>query len=90
MNIKTELNNGKSVKKAVITVPEYFYNDDTIDTIIFSTIEAAKLANIEIIDIIEEPHADLLYYLSRREYSEMINPGMNIAIFDIGGGDMYL
>ena len=52
----------------------------------FITAEAAKLADIEIIDIIEETHADLLYYLSQEKYSEMIKPGMKVAIFDIGAG----
>jgi len=79
-------NEGNPVKKAVISVPKYFNSDRESHIMIPSVIEAAKSANVEIIDIIEETHADLLYYLSHEEYSEMIKPEMKVAIFDIGGG----
>src|SRR5690606_8043655 len=79
-------NNGESVKKAVITVPQYYWEDDKLNPLVLSAVEAAKLADIEIIDIIEETHADLLYYMSNERYSEKIKPGMKVAILDIGGG----
>ena len=86
----TEYMNGfdseNTVNKAVITVPRYPRPFNMSDPLICSTIEAANLAGIEIIDIIEETHADLLYYMSNEKYSEMIKPGTKIAIFDIGGG----
>ena len=74
------------VNKAVITIPRYFRYDGAPSHALFSVLEAATLAKVEIIDIIEETHADLLYYLSIKKYSRMIEPDMNIAIFDIGGG----
>src|SRR5690606_10492059 len=83
---QNELNNGKFLNKAVITVPEYLMSGVIPHPLIFSDIEAAKLANIEIIDIIEETHADMLYYLSNEKYSKKIKPETKIAIFDIGGG----
>jgi len=76
----------KLAKKAVISIPKYFDIDGEYNIMISSIIEAAKLADIEIIDIIEETHADFLYYLSHKEYSKKIKPGMKITIFDIGGG----
>src|SRR5690606_6573378 len=79
-------NKEESVKKAVITVPQYYWWYNKLNPLLLSAIEAAKLADIQIIDIIEETHADLLYYLSHEKYSEKIKPGMNISIFDIGGG----
>ena len=83
---KNESNNGSIVKRSVFTVPHYFREKDKSNMWLSSVIEAAKLTDIKIIDIIEETHADLLYYLSRKEYSQMIKAGMKIAIFDIGGG----
>ena len=73
------------VKRAVITVPQYFWKKN-LHPLLCSAIEAAEMADIEIIDVIEETHADLLYYMSNEKYSEKIKPGMKIAIFDIGGG----
>ena len=80
------LHNREPVNKAVITIPKYFDDDRESFTAISSAIQAAKLANIEIIDIIEETHADLLYYLSNEKHSAKIKNGMKIAVFDIGGG----
>ena len=82
---QSNFNNGERVKRAVITIPQYFYKNKN-SFLISSIIEAANLAKIEIIDIIEETHADLLYYLSNEQYSKTIKPGVKIAIFDIGGG----
>src|SRR5690606_29014210 len=72
----------KLAKKAVISIPKYFDIDGEYNIMISSIIESAKMANIEIIDIIEETHADLLYYLSHEEYSKKVKTGQKIAIFD--------
>src|SRR5690606_10363200 len=71
---------------AVFTVPEYYSDYGEQHPLILNIIQAAKLVDIEIIDIIEETHADLLYYMSNKKYSEKIIPGKNIAIIDIGEG----
>ena len=76
----------ESIQKAVITVPQYYCKEKILHPFTYNIVEAATLSNIEIIDIIEEAHADLLYYLSNERYSEKIKPGMNVAVFDIGQG----
>ena len=80
-----EFNRGKLVNKAVITIPQYCRNERQQFSI-ESVFEAARMAGIEVIDIIEETHADLLYYLAHERYSELVKLGMRVAIFDIGGG----
>ena len=75
-----EFNNEEPVRRAVVSVPYYS------GAYVPSVLQAAKSANIEIIDVIEEIHADLLYYLSKKGHSEKIKPEMKIAVFDIGGG----
>lgn len=80
-----EHNDSNEVKKAVITVPQY-PNKDENNYWMDSILKAATMAGIEVIDIIKEVHADLLYYLSNQEYKDQIKTGDKIAIFDIGGG----
>src|SRR5690606_7076738 len=76
VNTNTDEHDGEEfTKRAVITVSRYPEPFKISDPLIFSIIEAAKLANVEIIDIIEETHADLLYYFSHNEYSKKIEPG---------------
>ena len=78
-------NTNKEVKRAVITVPQYPKRDEK-DFWIENVLKAADMAGIEVIDIIEEVHADLLYYLSNEKYAKEVKIGDKIAIFDIGGG----
>lgn len=68
---------GHEIKSAVITVPAYF-NDSQRK----STIDAAKIAGIEVKRIINEPTAASLAY----GLSEKIAKKQNIMIFDLGGG----
>ena len=75
------------MRKAVIPAPHYCMFEYSPIFMISNLIKGAKLANIEIIDIIEETHADLLCYLSNKRYSEMIKLGMKIAIFDTGSAN---
>lgn len=68
---------GQSVKKAVITVPAYF-NDSQRQ----ATKDAATIAGLDCIRIINEPTAAAIAYgLNKTEQKEK-----NILIFDLGGG----
>lgn len=66
---------GKTVGKAVITVPAYF-NDSQRQ----STKDAGKIAGLEVMRIINEPTAAALSYgLDKSD-------GKIIAVYDLGGG----
>jgi len=70
-----ELYLGKTIAKAVITVPAYF-NDAQRQT----TKDAGKIAGLEVIRIINEPTAaSLAYGLDKRKDEK-------IAVYDLGGG----
>ncbi len=66
---------GHEIKKAVITVPAYF-NDNQRQ----ATKDAGKIAGFEVMRIINEPTASSLAYGLDREEGEQI------LIFDLGGG----
>lgn len=66
---------GKTVKKAVITVPAYF--NDTQRT---ATKNAGEIAGLEVIRIINEPTAAALAYGLDKKGSG------NIVVYDLGGG----
>ncbi len=66
---------GTEVKKAVITVPAYF--NDSQRT---ATMEAGKIAGLEVLRIINEPTASSLAYGLDNKTDE------NIAVYDFGGG----
>ena len=66
---------GKTVKKAVITVPAYF-NDGQRQ----ATKDAGRIAGLEVLRIINEPTAAALAY----GFGKTING--KIAVFDLGGG----
>ena len=85
---RLELNDKKKLG-AVLTVPSYFTPTGQQESFIESVVKTARLSDVDIIDIIEETHADLLYYMSNDKYSRMIKPGTKIAIFDIGGGTSF-
>jgi len=66
---------GQEVKRAVITVPAYF-NDSQRQ----ATMDAGKIAGIEVLRIINEPTAaSLAYGLDKKE-------NQTILVFDLGGG----
>ncbi|KAJ9066010.1 Heat shock protein ssb1 [Entomophthora muscae] len=68
---------GKTVKKAVITVPAYF-NDSQRQ----STKDAGSIAGLDVLRIINEPTAAAIAYgLDSKDTSEK-----NVLIFDLGGG----
>ncbi|XP_065210337.1 heat shock 70 kDa protein cognate 4-like [Planococcus citri] len=68
---------GKPVKNAVITVPAYF-NDSQRG----ATIDAAKIAGLNVLRIINEPTAAAIAYgLERKDSGEQ-----TVLVFDLGGG----
>ncbi len=66
---------GETVTQAVVTVPAYF-NDSQRQ----ATIDAGKIAGIEVLRIINEPTAASLAYGLDKKSSE------TILVFDLGGG----
>jgi len=66
---------GQDVTKAVITVPAYF-NDSQRQ----ATVDAGKIAGIEVLRIINEPTAASLAYDLDKKQNE------TILVFDLGGG----
>ncbi|CAG8481074.1 7605_t:CDS:2 [Paraglomus occultum] len=68
---------GKTVKKAVITVPAYFNDSQRL-----STKDAGTIAGLDVLRIINEPTAAAIAYgLDAKDTSEK-----NVLIFDLGGG----
>ncbi|XP_065210373.1 heat shock 70 kDa protein II-like [Planococcus citri] len=68
---------GKPVEKAVITVPAY-YNDSQRG----ATIDAATIAGLNVLRIINEPTAAAIAYGLEKKNSD----AQNVLIFDLGGG----
>ncbi|XP_065210367.1 heat shock 70 kDa protein II-like [Planococcus citri] len=68
---------GKTVTKAVITVPAYFNDSQRA-----ATIDAARIAGLDVLRIINEPTAAAIAYglENKRSYEQ------NVLIFDLGGG----
>ncbi len=66
---------GHSVRKAVITVPAFF-NDNQRQ----ATKDAGKIAGFEVLRILNEPTAAALAYGFGRELSQ------RVAVYDLGGG----
>lgn len=67
---------GQDVEQAVITVPAYF-NDSQRQ----ATMDAGKIAGIEVLRIINEPTAaSLAYGLDKKEKTQ------TVLVFDLGGG----
>ena len=75
LKLDAEAHFGRSVKKAIITVPAYF-NDGQRQ----ATKDAGKIAGLEVLRIINEPTAAALAY----GFGKNING--KIAVFDLGGG----
>ncbi len=66
------------VKKAVITVPALFAEKARV-----ATLDAAKMAGIEVISLINEPTAAACYYASLPNVKKITG---KILVFDMGGG----
>ncbi|XP_065210434.1 heat shock 70 kDa protein cognate 4-like [Planococcus citri] len=68
---------GKTVKNAVITVPAYFNDSQRA-----ATVDAAKIAGLNVLRIINEPTAAAIAYGLEERSSDV----QNVLIFDLGGG----
>ncbi len=66
---------GRSISRAVITVPAYF-----TDAQRYATREAGQIAGLEVVRIINEPTAAALAYGAQRESNQ------RILVYDLGGG----
>ena len=66
------------VQKAVITVPALFAEKARV-----ATLDAAKMAGIEVIELINEPTAAACYYASLPNVEKITG---KILVFDLGGG----
>ena len=72
------------IKKAVITVPAYF-NDGQRQ----ATKDAARIAGLECLRIINEPtSAALTYGLLNKSISKKLNESINVIVYDLGGGTL--
>lgn len=71
---------GREIKEAVITVPAYFRENQRL-----ATIEAGKLAGIEVKDILHEPSAAIYGVTTARNLD-----GKTVLVFDLGGGTLDL
>jgi len=68
---------GKTVKKAVVTVPAYFNDSQRL-----ATKDAGAIAGLEVLRIINEPTAAAIAY----GLDEKTKDERNVLIFDLGGG----
>jgi len=69
----------RKIKKAIITVPADFSNEQRE-----CTKKAGELADLEVIQLINEPTAAALAYIYY--YKEYFNEEKKLVIFDMGGG----
>jgi len=82
-----ELHLGK-IEQAVITVPAYF--DDTRRK---ATMDAGRIAGLDVLDLIDEPSAAALAYTLQQSAVANLAPGelppdapRNVLVYDLGGG----
>ena len=68
---------GKTVKKAVVTVPAYFNDSQRL-----ATKDAGTIAGLDVLRIINEPTAAAIAY----GLDQQSNVERNVLIFDLGGG----
>ncbi|CAN5139798.1 molecular chaperone DnaK [soil metagenome] len=69
------------IKRAVITVPAYF--DDTRRK---ATIDAGKIAGLDVVDILDEPSAAALAYTVQHGNEIPDNAPKTVLVYDLGGG----
>jgi len=84
-----KLHNNK-IKKAILTVPAYF--DDNEKN---ATLQAGELADIDIVELIEEPSAAIMYHLYNKYNDNGLDflkdhDNINYLVFDFGGGTLDL
>ncbi|ODM92948.1 Heat shock 70 kDa protein cognate 4, partial [Orchesella cincta] len=68
---------GVTIRRAVVTVPAYFTNGQRE-----ATKDAAEIAGLDLLQIIDEPTAAALAYKLERFYED----ARKVLIFDLGGG----
>ena len=77
------------IKDAILTVPAYF-NDSQKQ----ATLAAGEIANINIVEMIEEPSAAIMYHLFDAQLKDNIKEQLlepkNYLVFDFGGGTLDL
>src|SRR5579872_410012 len=73
----------KKVLKVVITVPAYF-NDSQRQ----ATLDAAKIAGLEVLKIINEPTAAALVYGLGKRFNNENQRGGNVIVYDFGAGTL--
>ena len=74
----------QEIKYAVITVPAYF-NDAQRQ----ATLDAAKIAGLEVLKIINEPTAAALAYgLGNKKWKNKEKSGGNVIMYDLGAGTL--
>jgi molecular chaperone DnaK len=79
---------GGRVQKAVLTVPAYFDQNQRQ-----ATLEAGEIAGFEIVKLVEEPSAALMYHLFYKYKNNQLNLDefpQNYLVFDFGGGTLDL
>ena len=75
---------GKNITKAVITVPARF-NDSQRQ----ATSDAAKIAGLDVLRMINEPTAAALAYgLGSRDWADQNKNGGNVLVYDLGAGTL--
>jgi molecular chaperone DnaK len=69
------------VRQVVVTVPAYF--DDTRRK---ATMDAGKIAGLDVIDILDEPSAAALAYTIQSGHDIPANAPKTVLVYDLGGG----
>ena len=77
---------GPNANRAVITVPAYF--DDIRRK---ATLDAGRIAGIDVLDVLDEPSAAALSYAWQKRGAEMAasqitDTPQNVLVYDLGGG----
>ncbi|MBY0512977.1 MAG: Hsp70 family protein [Gemmataceae bacterium] len=72
---------GAPVSQCVITVPAYF--DDTRRK---ATMDAGRIAGLEVIDILDEPSAAALAYALQQPDATLAAAPRTVLVYDLGGG----
>jgi hypothetical protein len=81
LKANAEAHLGHPVKKAVITVPDYFNYPQKV-----GTREAAQLAGLEVLELLSEPTAAAMAYNLRLNPEDDGANAKNIFVYDLGGG----
>jgi molecular chaperone DnaK (HSP70) len=80
MKASAEKRLGEPVKDAVITVPAYF-----TDTQRVATVEAAKMAGLNVLNLLNEPTAAAVAYAMKMVNFQGVE---RVCVFDFGGGTL--